>query len=709
MYRILFLYRKFYKAVIYGRTFDFLYLYQKHLLLKKVFVLFFILFTAFNIKAQDRKVADSLESVIVRLSTQKQYANNGAKSFAIDTSIVSVCGELIKLFHNVSFDSILFYGQKTLTISKPIAYEKGMALGYNSIGFYYVKTGKFELGKQYFNMALAISKKIKDDYGLCRSLTGLGFAENFKGNALSFHYEALKVAIENHIIDQIAASYHNIGEYYDNNHNPVAAADNYLKAIKINEQPGGNLHYLKMNYWSLGIVYENLLKHKKAIENYNHALKVAQQLHEKSAELNIMIMIAGSFGGMEQYDTAISIYLSSIKLAKELKRESLMYQAITNLGDTYYFIGRYKEALHYDTMAYNYYLNKDDYYAIVVAINTGMVYTKLKDFKKALSYELDALAKTDSTNIEFLKWIYANLSEVYAGMGNYKAAYENYQLYKKSYDSLYNNENREKVLQLQLQSDFQKKESSLKAAQEKKDLQQRNIRNSIIAGLLLLSVFFVVVYRQRNRVKKEKERSDELLLNILPSEVADELKANGKLAAKMYNDVTVLFTDFVDFTGISETLSPEELVAEIHKNFTVFDHIIDKNGLEKIKTIGDAYLAVCGLPIENEQHAQSVVRAAIEINEYVQNSHGKFKVRIGIHSGPVVAGIVGVKKFAYDIWGDTVNTASRMESNSEVGKINISTTTYELVQHDFKCIHRGKINAKGKGDVDMYFVDNSRA
>ncbi len=207
------------------------------------------------------------------------------------------------------------------------------------------------------------------------------------------------------------------------------------------------------------------------------------------------------------------------------------------------------------------------------------------------------------------------------------------------------------------------------------------------------------------QLKSEKKKSDDLLLNILPIEVAEELKEKGMAEAKQYNHVTVLFTDFVNFTGISELLSPKELVKEIHENFTAFDAIIEKHGLEKIKTIGDAYLAVCGLPIENEMHAVQVLNAAKDIQTYMSNKNGKFQIRIGVNSGPVIAGIVGVKKYAYDIWGDCVNTAARMEQNSEAGKINISGATYDLVKANFNCVHRGKIAAKNKGEIDMYFVN----
>jgi class 3 adenylate cyclase len=210
-------------------------------------------------------------------------------------------------------------------------------------------------------------------------------------------------------------------------------------------------------------------------------------------------------------------------------------------------------------------------------------------------------------------------------------------------------------------------------------------------------------------LKKERDRSETLLLNILPAEVAEELKEKGSAGAKLFHDVTVLFTDFKDFTKVSERLTPQQLVDELHACFSAFDEIMIKYNIEKIKTVGDAYLAVAGLPLADENHAENIVKAAIEIRDFIGErakvkGENTFQVRIGVHSGSVVAGIVGVKKFAYDIWGDTVNTAARMEQNSEAGKINISQTTYELVKDEFRCDYRGKIEAKNKGKLKMYFV-----
>ncbi len=213
-------------------------------------------------------------------------------------------------------------------------------------------------------------------------------------------------------------------------------------------------------------------------------------------------------------------------------------------------------------------------------------------------------------------------------------------------------------------------------------------------------------------IATEQKKADELLLNILPAPIAAELKANGRAKAQKFNDVSVLFTDFKNFSGIAERMSPVDLVDELDHCFKGFDYIIAQYpSIEKIKTIGDAYMCASG--VNGKAHkADDLVKAALEMQEFLEEykldrqkrSKVFFEARIGIHSGPVVAGVVGFKKFAYDIWGDTVNLAARMESNSEVGKVNISATTYQKVRHLFSCDHRGKIAAKNLGQVDMYFV-----
>jgi adenylate cyclase len=221
----------------------------------------------------------------------------------------------------------------------------------------------------------------------------------------------------------------------------------------------------------------------------------------------------------------------------------------------------------------------------------------------------------------------------------------------------------------------------------------------------------------------EKDRSEELLLNILPAEVAEELKTTGAAKARHFQQASVLFTDFKGFTGMAAQLGAEVLLHELNACFEAFDGIIGRHGVEKIKTIGDAYMCVGGLPDPDSSTPTSVVHAALEMQAFMaarRKEHDalgtpSFEMRVGIHTGPVVAGIVGVKKFQYDIWGDTVNTASRMESSGAVGRVNISETTYELVKNAadplgnpaFVFTPRGKVEAKGKGEMEMYFVESS--
>ncbi len=274
-----------------------------------------------------------------------------------------------------------------------------------------------------------------------------------------------------------------------------------------------------------------------------------------------------------------------------------------------------------------------------------------------------------------------------------------------------------KTEQARLQAEMAQQQAESLAQKE------RELRNYLIGGVAfalivaLLSFFLYRSSRRKNRIiQEERERADSLLTNILPVKIAEELKENGKVKAQRYDKVTVLFSDFRNFTRIAEQLGPEDLVEELDKCFKAFDFIIGQyEDVEKIKTIGDAYMCATGLT-GNHTMPHNLIRAALEMQQFLEEEkqermrQGKpyFEARIGIHTGPVVAGVVGLKKFAYDIWGDTVNTAARVETNSEVGRVNISEDTYNLVRYKFECEYRGKVEAKNKGHLDMYFVNKEQ-
>ncbi len=414
------------------------------------------------------------------------------------------------------------------------------------------------------------------------------------------------------------------------------------------------------------------------------------------------------------YPEALEANFKTLKIAEGLGNKYLQVKALNNSGTDYQMQGNYSKALEYHFKALrmeNEIGDKSMQAATLGGI--GNDYTKAGEFKEAEEYLKRAIAMCDSLGITDKSYFFEScISQLYDTTGRPELAFEHYKKAMVLKDTLFNVDKGKQITRKEMNYDFDKKEAAAQAEQEKKNIRQTIIRNAITVGLAGALIFLIVVYRQRNKIKLGKKRSDELLLNILPEEVAEELKEKGSAEAKSFDEVTVMFTDFKGFTTIAEKLSAKELVAEIDYCFKGFDNIINKYGIEKIKTIGDSYMAASGLPIANKTHAKDMVSAALEIVKFMEEhkqqraKEGKpvFEIRIGINSGHVVAGIVGVKKFAYDIWGDTVNLASRMESSGEPGKVNISGSTYELVKNDFACTHRGKIQAKNKGEVDMYFV-----
>jgi adenylate cyclase len=473
----------------------------------------------------------------------------------------------------------------------------------------------------------------------------------------------------------------------------------------------GSLHYMQGKY-------------DRALESAQLARQVLDTMDLPDEQAGVANAFGDAYRGLAQLDSAIHYYKRAMGLAEEHGLANPYGVATNGLGLTYFDRKDYpNSAFYYErSLELARQLGRPDA-ELISLLNAGSAYGMSGDVKKGTTYLTEALGMAEAQENMYLQYeCLKSLAEIEGKAGSYKDGFEHLSRLQVLADSIKQVENAKLSAEFEVKFDTERKEKEIEVLSLESKVQAEALakeqlrRNVLLGGLVVLLVFAGVVLVQRNRISKARQRSDELLLNILPAETANELKAKGSAEAKLFDEVTVLFTDFKDFTQVAETMTPQSLVAEIHHCFKAFDGIMEKHGIEKIKTIGDAYMAAGGLPVMNTTNARDVVTAALEIQQFIRAYRVErqakglpgFDIRIGIHTGPVVAGIVGIKKFAYDIWGDTVNTASRMESSGEPGKVNISGSTYALVKDVFTCTHRGKIQAKHKGEIDMYFVEGAR-
>ncbi len=584
-------------------------------------------------------------------------------------------------------DSSLIFAKRALSLATRLNFEMGVADSKRRMGAIYADQSKYNQGASLAYEAVALYEKL---------------------------LKRAKPSEKEIILSKIASAYNVVGHNRISQGNYTEGLNVSFRALKIREDLG-DLRGIFDTKWNIGNICNWQKNYSEALKYYRDCLKLSQELESDKD-------IAGSYGvigdvyfNLGNYAEAWKNDSIALKIAEESGDQLTIAELNNSVGLLMYTLGKYEEALKYDFAALNAYLETGSTFNVAMVYNNiAMVYVKQTKFIDAKKYLDKALSfSKEIGNMEYIKLSYENLAQFDSIQGNFKASLDHYKTYIAYRDSLINKENTKLLTEQQMQYDFDKKEAATQAEQNKKDIEQRNIRNSILAGFSGMFIFSIVVFRQRNKISKEKRRSDNLLLNILPAETAEELKKTGTTKAKDFSEVTVLFTDFKNFTSMSENLTAQELVNEINYCYSSFDTIITKHGIEKIKTIGDSYMCAGGLPVENKTNAEDTIRAAIEIRDFIEAEkqkriHAKrpyFDIRIGCHTGPVVAGIVGIKKFAYDIWGDTVNIASRMESSGEAGKINVSGSTYQLVKDKFQFKHRGKIQAKNKGEIDMYFVE----
>jgi len=562
----------------------------------------------------------------------------------------------------------------------------------NRIATIYYYQGKFPNSLSSFEQSVVFYEKANNNKGIASSYNNMGAVYYYLGNypkALINYEKAVKLQETLDFKQQTITTIINIGGIYLEINDYANAISNFLKAKKINESLS-NKRTMSHILTGIGFVNMKQKEYSKALSNFEQALHFAEEYNDKQKKIEILFNLGKLYRIQKEFKKALNYYKQTLSLAKEIN--SSIYKSKTLIA-----IGLVKE-------------KTNNHYIAIKNCNKGL----------EIAEELEVI----SIQKEACKCLYQS----YKSINHTKKALLYNEKMHTLKDSLHLKETSDKILNMKFKEEMlldsianvekrRKVQEKHKLEVQKKE-KQRNI--FIIAGIfaLLIAGF---IFTRLNYVKKskkilqiEKDRSEHLLLNILPEEIAEELKEKGAVDAQDYDTVSILFTDFKSFTETASKLSPQKLVEELNVCFKAFDYIMEKYNIEKIKTIGDAYMAVGGLASKDMRFVKKTILAGLDMQAFIHKRKIEnteigipaFSMRVGIHVGPIVAGIVGVKKFQYDVWGDTVNIASRMESNGSVEKVNISRDTYLIVKEesDFIFEYRGKIKAKGKGEMEMYFV-----
>ena len=642
---------------------------------KKKAAIYCLLFLSWNVYGQSTEI-DSLKAV---LQTTKE------DSLKVNTLI-----ELGTNFLSEDFNEALKYGNTARLLAEKINYRKGQGFALKLLGLAYAYQSNYLEADIQFKASLAVFESINFKDGISNILNNLGslnFSMGEDAKSIEYHLKSLRIAEEIKNKYRIATNLNNIGTVYANKEASYdKAIDYFLKALPV---------FKEINYTvGIGTASVNIgeIYFKRGM--YDSALTFFQtsiQMYDGTADAALALSYMGEiYAHQNDFENAFTFHQQAIDITEKLGAQQFLAQSLMSLAKT--------------------------------QRKKGDLRKSIQTFKKAQQISEEIQARQE------IKQSYEALAEGYAELKDFKNAYNYELLLIRIKDTLYNSNEDKKMQQLQFNFDIEKKEAeidlltkdqALKAA----TIQRQKIVNyaAAVTGFLLLLVIggfynrYKYVRKTNKIIKDERDRSKELLLNILPEETARELETSGFAKTRYYESVTVLFTDFKGFSTIAGQLTPQALVAELNDYFGTFDEIVERFGLEKIKTIGDAYMCAGGIPIENNTHPLNAVNAALAMQEYMEKRNQErqtrgeegWELRVGIHTGPIVAGVVGKKKYAYDIWGDTVNVASRMESNGEPGKVNVSSSTYQYIKENYQCLYRGKISAKNIGEVDMYFVEST--
>lgn len=642
---------------------------------------------------------------------------------------------LHKLTHN--YKKTIAHNKDLVKIYQKTNNHEELVKTYADLGFLYKKTNKAERSLEYYNKALQLNQNIAGKTNRQADLLiNVGFIYhrmlNNKAKAKVYYSQALPLKQQTNDAVSQAMLHNEIGQIDYENGDKKMAESHTQKAVALTKNKSGEQHYsiLAKSYQLLAGLHAQDQNHKASTEYYARHLAVKNILDSLAQVKH------------EVYQEKLRKVQSNHKkaksrlFAKERKRHRLQDLILKQENEIKELRIKEKEIA-------------------LIKRNQELQAEQIKNAELERNKVQQLLALAEQKRLTEQQKAVAERQKHLAEQQKMLAEKQKLEKEKKEHE----------LKVAQKEKELQK--HKLEAAQKAQALQQKQLEHekergklrdylfvllAIVVVLVLMGLFFTARSRkklkvkngllheanneiseqkeeimmqneelsnrneeieaQRDAIEVEKTKSDKLLLNILPYETAQELKDKGASTPQHYKQVSVIFTDFKGFTKLAEKLTPEEVIAELNYCFTAFDNICEKYNIEKIKTIGDAYMAAGGIPVANDTNPIDAIKAGLEMQEFMAKWKAEkeaqglpvWELRLGIHTGELVAGVVGKNKFAYDIWGDTVNLAARMESSGEPGMVNVSGDTYQLVKNHFETEYRGKIKAKNKGEVDMYFV-----
>lgn len=597
----------------------------------------------------------------------------------------------IKLLNNIAYKYTsknpklgLEYGQKAIELSIDLGSDEGLASSYNYMGINNSVLGNYVKSNEYFGKSLEIYKKLNDSVGIAQQLSRLGIISNYQSNfveSLNYHQQSLEIAEKIDNKQRVAKQLSNIGTIYNNLKEYGKAKRYFLRALEIQNQLGDKKS-ISRQLGNIALSYNYLKEYDKALEYYNRAYEIDEELNNEKGKAIRLGNIGIVYRHTGDYDKAMSYYKRALSKNKEIGSKDGEAINLASIGELHFHLAQ-------DSVINNIH-------------NSTLNLEKNYNYKKALEYSEEA--KNLSIKIGAkrpLVEMYEILDKSNYQLGNYKQAHQYQANWAALKDSIFSVEKTTEIASLEAKKQKELNEKELKLV-DLRITRKDNERLAIIVGILLFIVALIVIVLQRRK-------SEKLLLNILPPKIAKRLKRNEKNIANKFTDVSVVFLDIVGFTAYSKETDPELVVRALNDIFTKFDNLCEKHKLEKIKTIGDCYMAVSGLPEPNSNHALAAARFALEakdvIKDYTTPDGKKLQFRIGIDTGSVVAGVIGTSKFIYDLWGDAVNTASQMENAGLPGEIQITEDFKKKVEiMNIQITDRGELNVKGRGKVNTYLI-----